>query len=59
MPKLMRKAISSGLHAGLGALATIAARRTASFIRRRTTGQSVADQEIAEAAGRRPDTQFC
>jgi hypothetical protein len=37
--RLMRKAIWTGLYAGLGALATMAARRTASLIWRRTTGE--------------------
>jgi hypothetical protein len=36
---LVRKAVWTGLYAGLGALATLAARRTASVIWRRATGE--------------------
>jgi hypothetical protein len=40
MPTLVRKAAWSGLYAGLSALATIAARRTAAFIWRHATGEA-------------------
>jgi hypothetical protein len=37
---LVRKALWSGLYAGLGALGTMAARRAASGIWRKTTGEA-------------------